>query len=97
MGRAYQLGAWPSPHQPGLPLGCSDLCVWPWGVRHCSPGLQDELLQVTLTELPVQLLKLLSLGLGHTGPSETNSQIHQVGGNWRRVHWAHLQGMLGSL
>lgn len=47
----------------------SDLCVqdgsiqlWRWWQR--SPCLLDELLQVTLTEFSVQLLQLLSLGLG---------------------------------
>lgn len=52
----------------------SDLCaegapVWLGGWWQCSPRLLDELLQVTLTELPVQLLKFLGLGLGHREPS----------------------------
>lgn len=48
---------------------CSDLCVRDGSIQlcrwwRCSPCLLDELLQVALTELPVQLLQLLSLGLG---------------------------------
>lgn len=50
----------------------TDLCarspVWLWRQWQCSPRLLDELLQVTLTQLPVQLLKLLGLGLEHMGP-----------------------------
>ena len=48
----------------------SDLCagdgsiqLWRWR-RQRSPCLLDELLQVALTEFPVQLLQLLSLGVG---------------------------------
>lgn len=47
----------------------SDLCARDGSVQlrgwwQCSPCLLDELLQVALTEFPVQLLQLLSLGLG---------------------------------
>lgn len=50
----------------------SDLCarvgsIQLWRRWQCSPCLLDELLQIALTEFPVQLLQLLSLGLGVQG------------------------------
>lgn len=59
---------------------CSDLSasgvpVRPWGRGQRSTRLLDEVLQVALTQLPVQLLQLLGLGLGHTGPSGSDSDL----------------------
>lgn len=61
--------------------------VRPWGWWQRSPGLLDELLQVTLAQLPVQLLQLLGLGLGHTGSLkgmavESHSPVRSLLWSW---------------
>ena len=53
-----------------------------------------------MTQLPVQLLQLLGLGLGHTGPSGSDSDFetnaHSPTPPALGIQ-AHLQGVFGSL